>query len=105
MRSRMRVPASGNLKRKLSVVLAVLTALSPFLHPVPAHAIITPASLFYPLLSGPWDSTSAQRASLTNLEQKAIANTVSSHGLPASDFVAAQTWGRSDALFELWLAL
>jgi hypothetical protein len=47
-------------------------------------------------------ATPAQIASLHNLEQQAIQNTVTDHSLPASDFDAAATWGRQDAIGELF---
>jgi hypothetical protein len=61
-----------------------------------------PADLFYlPML----DATAAQQASLEDLERQAVDNTLTDHGLPASDFDAAQTWGRDAAEGELWALL
>jgi hypothetical protein len=47
-------------------------------------------------------ATPAELASLHVFEQKAIHDTLTDHGLPASDSAAVQTWGRADALAELW---
>jgi hypothetical protein len=65
-----------------------------------------PADLLdFPLLGIPnqlWSATPAQITSLQNLQQTAITNTLTDHGLPAGDAAAVQTWGREDALGELW---
>jgi hypothetical protein len=47
-------------------------------------------------------ATPAQVLSLQNLEQTAITNTLTDHGLPAGDAAAVQSWGRDDAEAELW---
>ncbi|MGH3631175.1 MAG: hypothetical protein ACRDRL_27500, partial [Sciscionella sp.] len=54
------------------------------------------------LQSGTYAATPAQQASLSNVEQQAVANTISDHKLSASDTTAVQTWGRDDAEGELW---
>jgi hypothetical protein len=41
-------------------------------------------------------------AALRRLEDKAIANTLADHQLPASDHDAALTWARSDSQLALW---
>ena len=51
---------------------------------------------------GIYAATDARYASLVNLENQAVQNTLADHGLPQSDATAAQTWGRSDATAELW---
>ena len=93
-------------KKIWCVALAILTTISPFVRPVPAHGqvFLLPAKLFYApnFDTELFAATGPQRASLLNLQQKAVENALRSHALPASDFDAAQTWGRSDALFELW---
>jgi hypothetical protein len=108
----MRVPAYRSLERILCFALAVLTGFSPFLRPTPARAaqpaLLLPASLFNTSSFSAeqiYATSGGQRAALLNLQQRAIMNTLTAHGLPAADFDAAQTWGRSDALFELWLLL
>jgi hypothetical protein len=50
-------------------------------------------------------ATPAQIVSLKDLEQQAVSNTLTDHGLPESDFDAAQTWGRDTAEGELWALL
>ena len=50
-------------------------------------------------------ATSAQQASLAALEQQAVDDTVSDHGLASTDTAAAQTWGRGAAEGELWALL
>jgi hypothetical protein len=58
-----------------------------------------------PLRVGPerlYAATPEQRASLHAFEQKAIENTLHDHYLPAHDTAAVQSWGRADALAELW---
>ncbi len=52
-----------------------------------------------------YSATPAQQASLEDLEQEAVANTLTDHGLPQSDAAAAQTWGRDAAEQELWALL
>ena len=47
-------------------------------------------------------ATTQQRISLQQLQQQAISNTLQDHALPASDADAVATWGRGDALAELW---
>ncbi|HSW43574.1 MAG TPA: MBG domain-containing protein [Patescibacteria group bacterium] len=47
-------------------------------------------------------ATAAQRAALSELMQKAVANTAAMHQVPASELSAVQTWGRPDAQAELW---
>jgi hypothetical protein len=52
--------------------------------------------------NGIYAATDAEYASLVNLENQAVQNTLADHGLPQSDAIPAQTWGRDDALAELW---
>ncbi len=49
-----------------------------------------------------YNATPAQVKSLDNLQAQAIQNMLSEHGLPSSDYTAAETWGRDDALADLW---
>ena len=58
-----------------------------------------------PIRVGPqrlYAATPEQRASLHALEQKAIQDTLRDHHLPPGDAAAVQSWGRADALAELW---
>src|SRR6201999_3476200 len=55
---------------------------------------------YYP--AGVYSATSAQRTSLQHLENQAVADTISDHGLAATDTNAVLTWGRNDADAELW---
>ena len=50
----------------------------------------------------PYAATPGQLASLHAFEQKAIQNTLSDHHLRAGDTAAVESWGRADALAELW---
>jgi hypothetical protein len=50
----------------------------------------------------PYFATTSQTLSLQNLEQAAVSATIQDHGLTSADAAAAQTWGRDDALAELW---
>ncbi len=52
-----------------------------------------------------YTATPAQQASLQDLEQQAVTNTISDHGLSSSDAAAVQTWGRDAAEGELWALL
>ena len=54
---------------------------------------------------GLYAATAAQYAALQDFQAQAIQNTLADHGLPQSDATAVQTWGRSDALAELWLLI
>ena len=47
----------------------------------------------------------AQRTSLRELEKQAVANVIKDHGLTDADTIAVQTWGRNEALAELYLLL
>ena len=47
----------------------------------------------------------AQRESLRKLEKQAVANVINDHGLTDADIIAVQTWGRNEALAELYLLL
>lgn len=49
-----------------------------------------------------YSATNQQLVALDALEQQAITNTLSDHGLPASDAEAVTTWARPDAEAELW---
>ena len=62
-----------------------------------AYAATSPLSV-----TGIYSATSAQIASLQNLETQAVSNTLADHGLVAGDAAAAQTWGRADAQGELF---
>jgi len=50
-------------------------------------------------------STAAQVTALQDLQTLAISNTLKSFNLPASDAAAVQTWGRDDALAQLFTLL
>src|SRR4029079_5408794 len=52
-----------------------------------------------------YEATDAQQESLANLEDQAIRIGVPSPGLPSSDYRAVQTWGRKEALAELYRLL
>jgi hypothetical protein len=76
-----------------------------------AHADLPPADtppadlLNFTLLSTPgqpFHATSDQIAALKKLQTTAIANLLADHGLPSGEADTAQTWGRSDALAELY---
>jgi hypothetical protein len=47
-------------------------------------------------------ATAEQEVALRNLEAKAIANVIAIHGLTQGDTSAVQTWGRNDALAQLF---
>jgi hypothetical protein len=61
----------------------------------------SPLSTTVPL----YTATPAQQASLEDLEQQAVQNTITDHGLVSSDAAAAQTWGRDASESELWALL
>jgi hypothetical protein len=50
-------------------------------------------------------ATPAQRTSLRALEAEAIRNVIETHGLGDGDIAAVQTWGRDEALAQLWMLL
>jgi hypothetical protein len=50
----------------------------------------------------PYAATPAQRGALQYFERQAVENTLRDHHLPAGDAAAVQSWGRADALAELW---
>jgi hypothetical protein len=50
-------------------------------------------------------ASSAQRTSLRELEKKAVANVIKDHGLTDADSIAVQTWGRYEALAEMYALL
>jgi hypothetical protein len=52
-----------------------------------------------------YSATPAQRTSLRALEKQAISNVIENHGLSAGDTAAVQTWGRDEALAELFTLL
>jgi hypothetical protein len=54
---------------------------------------------------GLYAATEAQQASLKNMERDAINAVVSLHGLPADDYAAVQSWGRNEALAQLYALL
>jgi len=68
---------------------------------VDCHASATPTGLWSPGALAAADP--ATRAALEALQEKAIANTFAHHDLPASDREAVLSWGRHDALAELWI--
>jgi hypothetical protein len=47
-------------------------------------------------------ATPAEFTALTDFENQAVQNTLSDHGLPASDANAVLSWGREDTEAELW---
>src|SRR5262249_2612051 len=68
-----------------------------------------PPSLWSDQLSeanGLFSATAAQHLALCHLEDQAVQNTLTDHGLPSSDAApatdAVSSWGRDDALAELW---
>ncbi len=50
----------------------------------------------------PYAATPAEAASLHAFERHAVENTLRDHHLPAGDAAAVESWGRGDALAELW---
>ncbi len=52
-----------------------------------------------------YTATPAQQASLEDLEQQAVQNTITDHDLASSDTAAAETWGRDASESELWALL
>ena len=54
---------------------------------------------------GIYSATSAQITSLQDLEQEAVANTITDHALAATDTEAVESWARTDADAELWALL
>lgn len=88
------------------VVSVVTTGLAYGVPPAAAANGTGPADLINVLaLQGAsplYTATAAQQASLEDLEQQAVTNTVADHGLSSADNLAAQTWGRDAALAELW---
>jgi hypothetical protein len=50
-------------------------------------------------------ATPAQKTALRKFESEAIANVITAHGLSAGDTAAVQTWGRDEALAELYKLL
>ena len=59
--------------------------------------------VYYP--NGVYSATSAQIASLEDLENQAITNTITDHSLSPADSNEVLSWGRSDADVELWALL
>jgi hypothetical protein len=55
--------------------------------------------------AGVYGATPDQKQSLRSLEKQAIDNVIVDHGLSAGDTTAVQTWGRNEALAELFLLL
>jgi hypothetical protein len=98
-------------RRSLAVGAAITTVMAAVLVIVPGTAFAAngtgPADLLNQIALGQglYAATSAQLASLSNLEQQAIANTMADHGLPSTDAAAAATWGRPEAESELWALL
>ena len=60
-------------------------------------------AVYYP--AGVYSATSAQIASLEDLENQAITNTITDHSLSPTDSNEVLSWGRSDADVELWALL
>ncbi len=56
-----------------------------------------PTSFFY--------ATAEQKAALRGFESQAVANTLADHQLPAADAQRVMSWGRDEALAELWALL
>ena len=52
-----------------------------------------------------YSATAEQREALDRMQDQAVSNTVARFGLPASDADAVKSWGRNDALVELWALL
>jgi hypothetical protein len=50
----------------------------------------------------PYAATPGQRAALHYFERQAVENTLRDHDLPAGDAAAVQSWGRADALAQLF---
>ena len=50
----------------------------------------------------PYAATPAELAALQAFEHKAVKDALDEHQLPASDTAAMRSWGRADALAELW---
>jgi hypothetical protein len=101
-------PRAGSAGRCLGMALGVVVALftTGLASAAPAVAAggTAPADLLnLPALQS--TATAAQAASLEDLEQRAVENTLTDHGLPSTDFDAAQTWGRDAAEGELWALL
>jgi Big-like domain-containing protein/MBG domain-containing protein len=72
---------------------------------VPCDYTRGPASLLSGVAlggSGPYAATPAEQAALATLEAQAVSATLADHGLPSSASAMVQTWGRDDALAELW---
>lgn len=55
--------------------------------------------------NGLYYATPAEDIALNDLQQQAITNTLSDHGLPSSDAAAVQSWARDDAEAELYALL
>ncbi|MDP9092153.1 MAG: fibronectin type III domain-containing protein, partial [Actinomycetota bacterium] len=64
--------------------------------------LLSTASALLNFDSGIFAATPTEHTALTDLEQRAVTNTLKDHGLTDSDAAAAQTWGRNDALAELY---
>ena len=71
--------------------------------------LCTPAPLLNEQLlqdpNGFFYATSIEKASLRRLETKAVAQALDEFDLPVSDAAAMQSWGRDEALAQLWALL
>lgn len=102
----------GVLANGLALTAGVAAADSGSSYPPPdlfnMSALELPATLpssgdYY--AGGVYSATPAQITSLQDLEQQAVANTISDHALAATDTEAVESWARSDADAELWALL
>jgi len=113
-----RRPYGRRLTRAIAVIVLVAFIL-PAVVPSRAEArqliLPTPPNLLneyllakttdsYPLpgTTGLFYPTPAQYAALLRLQQQAIAKTMTDHLLGGADAAAAQSWGRDEAIIELW---
>jgi hypothetical protein len=100
--------AAGMASLALTVVIMGANGISaPRVH-ADGQAVVGP---FPPaLLNGPqladknglFYATDAEQTALSHFENQAVHNTLSDHGLPATDDNAVLSWGREDAEAELW---
>lgn len=93
--------------------LLTLTTLVPSAQTVQAQTIctLTSSGPSCPSYSPPellnvnyglYAATPAQTASIQNLESQAVSNIIKGHQLPAGDADAVKSWGRTEALAELY---
>src|SRR4029077_16746125 len=69
--------------------------------------LLNPNQLFSSRVATPtiYAATAAQITSLNKLQAQAVANTITDHSLASTDGDAVKSWGRNDALAELWALL